>query len=98
MKKLLFIFFIPFILFANPTSGWNEDYSYGNSSNSSWSLFDDPIFWGLVLLFGGAVILGEIQSKIKPDAFDIKGGAGLGCMIPTIVMFLAAIIFFVNEY
>jgi len=39
--------------FANPTSGWDEDYSYGNFSNSSWPLFDDLIFWRVVLVFGG---------------------------------------------
>ena len=86
-----------FGVFANPTSGWDEDYSYGNSSNASWSLFDDPIFWGLVLLFGGALILGAIRRKIKPHPFDDKESIGLGCMIPTVIMFVLGVLYFINE-
>ena len=96
MKKLLFIFFIPFVLMANPTSGWDEDNSYGDYSNSSWSLLDMPLFWGLVLLFGGALILGEIKRIIKPHPFDGKEPLGLGCMIPTIIMFVLGIMYFID--
>ena len=86
-----------FGVFANPTSGWDEDYSYGNFSNSSWSLFDMPLFWGLVLLFGGALIFGEIRRKIKPHPFDDKESLGLGCMIPTVIMFVLGVLYFINE-
>ena len=95
MNKLLIIFFIPLLTLANPTSGWDEDHSYGNYSNSSWSLFDMPLFWGLVLLFSGALILNRIQTLVKPDPFDSKP-LGLGCMIPVVALFIFAIMFFIS--
>ena len=91
MKKLLFIFFIPFVLMANPTSGWDEDSDLCLSC-----VLDLPLFWGLVLLFGGALIFAEIKRVIKPHVFDNNEPLGLGCMIPTIIMFVLGIMYFIN--
>ena len=89
MKKLLFIFFIPFVLLANPTSGWDEESDLCLSC-----VLDFPLFWGLVLLFGGALIVGEIQNAT--DDSDNREPLGLGCMIPTIIMFVLGIMYFIN--
>jgi hypothetical protein len=101
MKKII----LPLGLFvskalANPTSGWNEDYSYGDYTNTGWSLGGDPIFWGLVLIFGILLIPSLLKDLIKPDpnAIQIKTSTSekIGCLIPVVIMVVLAILFFIG--
>ena len=99
MKKIILVISL-FVskTIANPTSGWNEDYSYEDYPDTGWSLSGDPIFWGLVLFFGIMILIGQIKDWIKPDPMSIKTTKGqeIGCFIPTVVMVVLGILFFVN--
>ncbi len=100
MKKLLALLLLsPLIVIANPTSGWNEDYSYSDNINTGWSLGGDPVFWGLVLFFGILYLISEIQSWNKPNEFDDyprPKKERIGCLIPIGIMVVLGILFFVN--
>ncbi len=99
---LSFCFFVSKAL-ANPTSGWNEDYSYGEYISTGWSLGENPVFWGLVLFFGILLIPSLVKDLIKgddPNAIQIKTSTAtkLGCLIPTIVMVILGILFFIRFF
>lgn len=99
MKRIsIFLGFFASRIIANPTSGWNEDYSYGEYTDTDFSLFDFPLFWGLVILFGTMYIIGIIKSWIEPDPLDIKTTKkeDIGCLIPTVIMVFLGILYFIQ--
>ena len=69
MKNLLLTLLLPIMVIANPTSGWNEDYSYGDTTGD-FSTF--PYVLLLLAIFLGPYFISEIIDlfKSKPNTSE----------------------------
>lgn len=66
MKKLLLALLLPIMVLANPTSGWNEDYSYGDTTGD-FSTF--PYVLLLLAIFLGPYFISKIIDLFKSKPY-----------------------------
>ena len=64
MKKLLLLLLLPMMIYANPTSGWNEDYSYGDTTGD-FNTF--PYVLLLLAIFLVPYFIGQIIDLFKSN-------------------------------